>query len=168
MATSADAVAREAVWLTTSGDGLPTLLTTAGGPWDIVQGYTPRTPPTRQTAIYLTRTSTVGVRRSNQRRIETYDFRARLHWPIGSATTGSNLWEAEQAAFDSAIQLLTQRIYGFLGDHTHGGRFLSAAETPDPARVMTRFDDPEVTANQSPAILSATITYTVDDFEIII
>lgn len=166
--SSADAVAREVAWLTTSGDGLPALLTSAGGPWDIVQAYVSRTPPTRQTAIYLLRSATVGVRRSNQRRIETYDFRGKMWWPIGATTSGSNLWEVEQAALDAAVALLVQRVYGFLGDHTHGGRFLSAAETPDPARVMVHYDDPEATANQSPAILSATITYTVDDFEIII
>lgn len=163
MTNNADAVTREAAFLSTSGDGLPALLRSAGGPWDIVAGYWPRTPATRQTGIYLMRATLVGARFSNQRRIETHDFRGKLRWPIGATTTSVGIWENEQAAFDAAIQLLTQRIYGYLGDHTHGNRFLSVAEAPEPGRVTVHFDDPEHTTAQSPALLSATISYSADD-----
>ena len=45
--STADAVDREAAWLATSGDGLPALLVTAGGPFGVVQAYWPRTPGKR-------------------------------------------------------------------------------------------------------------------------
>lgn len=166
--SSADAVAREVAFLTASGDGLPALLTSAGGPWDVIQGYWPRTPATRQTGVYLLRSRTRGARRSNQRRIETYEFRGRLWWPIGATTTSVDIWETEQAAFDAAIALLTQRIYAYLGDHTHGGSFLSVAEAPSPGQVAVNFDDPVTSMAQTPALLSATITYSADDFELIV
>lgn len=158
---SADAVDREAAWLSTSGDGLPALLKAQGGPWDVVQPYWPRTPLTRQTGIYLTRGGFTGVRFANHRRIETNDYRGKLRWPIGATTTALNLWESEQRAFDAAIALLVTRIYGFNGDHTHGGRFLSVAEAPEPGRVAVHFDDPEHTMGNN--ILSAIITYSADD-----
>ena len=166
--SSADAVAREIVFLTASGDGLPALLTAAGGPFDVIQAYWPRTPATRQTGLYLMRTTLVGVRWANQRRIETHNFVGKLRWPIGATTTTVGIWEAEQAAFDAAVALLVQRIYAYLGDHTHGGAFLSVAEAPEPGRVSVHFDDPEHTTTQTPALLSATITYSADDFEIFI
>lgn len=168
MTNSADAVAREIAFLTASGDGLPALLKSAGGPWDIVQAYWPRTPLARQSGVYLMRGSIMGYRWANQRRIETHEFRGKLRWPIGSTTTSVGIWEAEQAAFDSAIQMLTQRIYGYMFDHTHGNRFLSVAEAPEPGRVTVHYEDPEHSASQNPAMLAATISYSADDNEIII
>lgn len=166
--SSADAVAREVAFLTNTGDGLPALQTSNGGPWDVVQAYWPRTPATRQTGVYLLRSAITGVRWANQRRIETFEFRGRLWWPIGASTTSIGIWETEQAAFDAAIALLTQRIYAYLGDHTHGGRFLSVAEAPEPGRVSVRFDDPETGMAQTASTLTATITYSADDFETIV
>jgi hypothetical protein len=168
VSNSADAVAREVAFLTASGDGLPALLKSDGGPWSVVQAYWPRTPLARQSGVYLMRSSLLGVRWANQRRIETHDFRGKLCWPIGSTTTSVGIWEVEQAAFDSAIALLTQRIYGYMFDHTHGARFLSVAEAPEPGRVLVHFDDPEHSNSQSPAMLTATISYSADDNEIII
>lgn len=161
---SADAVVREVAFLTSTGDGLPALLTDDGGPWDVVAAYWPRTPAIRQTSLYLLRNTLTGTRLSNQRRIETHEFQGKLRWPIGATTVAATIAESEQAAFDSAISLLMKRIYGYVGDHTHGGRFLSVAEAPDPGRVTVRFDDPSQMATQGPsALLSATITYTADD-----
>jgi len=160
---SGDVVDREVAFLSASGDGLPALLKAAGGPWDIVQSYWPRTPYTRQNGIYLTRATLTGTRFSNQRRIETNDFRGKLRWPIGNTTVGTNIWEDEQRAFDAAIALLVSRVYGFLGDHMHGGAFLSVAEAPEPGRVIVHFDDPEHIATMGTNILSATITYSADD-----
>lgn len=160
---TADVVDREAAYLATSGDGLPALLRTDGGPWDVVAAYWPRTPVTRQSGIYLTRATINATRFANQRRIESYDFRGKLRWPIGATTVGINLWEDEQRAFDAAIELLITRIYGFLGDHTHGGRFLSVAEAPEPGRIVVHFDDPEHLVTLGTNVLSATITYAADD-----
>ncbi|MGH7743283.1 MAG: hypothetical protein ACREQ5_00475 [Candidatus Dormibacteria bacterium] len=98
-----------------------------------------------------------------QRRIDTYDFRGKLWWPIGATTTGTQIWETEQANFDAAIDLLIQRIRGTFLDHTHGGRFLSVAEAPEPGHITVHFDDPEHAATQTPAVLTATITYSADD-----
>lgn len=51
--TTADAVDRETAWLQTVGDSLPALLSTAGGPFDNVQGYYPRTPSMEQKTLYV-------------------------------------------------------------------------------------------------------------------
>jgi len=85
-------------------------------------------------------------------------------WPVRQ--TVSSLLEAEQRAMDAAIELVRQRIAGFAGDKSHGGRFLSAGESPGkPARVEVRFERAEQTMQQDKA-LRASVVYTVDDFEI--
>ena len=160
--TAADAVAREVAWLSTTGDGLPALLAPAG-PWSVIQAYRPRTPSTRLSGLYLMRTGYVEERWGNQRKLVRHTFHADLIWPIGSTTTGVTIWEAEQAALDNAVDLLVQRIRGQLFDHTHGGRFLSAAEAPDPARITVSFSDPEQTANGSPATLAAAVRFEADE-----
>lgn len=160
------AVDRETAWLQTTGDSLPSLLTANGGPWQTINGYRPRTPATRQTAIYLLRTGFHDVRVANQRRRRTHDIRANLVWPIGATTTGVDIWETEQRALDTAVDLLLTRVMDLVGDHTHGGRFLSAAEVPD--RITATFEDPERTATMNPAVLLATVTWSCDDFEIVI
>lgn len=159
---ASDAVAREVAWLSTAGDGLPALLAPAG-PWSIVQGYRSRTPSTRLSGIYLLRTGYTEERWGNQRKIVRYSFLADLVWPVGSTTTGTLIWETEQAALDAAVDLLVQRIRGPLFDHTHGGRFLSSAEAPDPARISVSFSDPDQTATASPATLRASVRWEADD-----
>lgn len=149
-----DAVAREVAWLQTVGDSIPALLAPTG-PWTVIQAYKSRTPSTRVSGIYLRRPSYVEERWGNARKLITYSFHADLVWPIGSTTTGSTIWEAEQAALDAAVDLLVQRIRGTMLDHTHGGRFLSSAEAPAPARISLAFDDPDQTATGSPATLHA-------------
>lgn len=161
--STADAVAREVAWLQTSGDGLPGLLKPTGGPLDTVQAYWPRTPNGRQTSLYLMRHSLQERRFANQRKIWQYRFRAVLWWPIGATTTNAPLWEAEQQALDNTVDLVLARIRGFVGDHTHGGRFLSVAEAPQSGSVDVTFDDPERTANATPAMLRAEISYLADD-----
>jgi hypothetical protein len=157
------AIDREVEFLTASGDGLPELTKAAGGPWDVVQGYWTRTPATRKTAIYLLRPSVAEYRFSNQRKIQTHQFRGKLWWPIGATTVQTGLWEDEQRAFDAAVDLLVDRVRGNVFDHTHGGRFLSVAEAPDGARITVQFADPEQTLGSSPAALRADITYQADD-----
>lgn len=160
--TTADACAREAAWLQTAGDGLPSLLSDDGGPWDVIQAYWPRTQQTRQTGIYVMRRRLQTTRWSNQRRMPHYAFRLRLWWPIGATTTGTPLLEDEQAALDSAVDLLLQRLEGTVGDKTHGGRFMSVGEAPEGTSFDVDFDDPEQTVPASGA-LSATATYMADD-----
>ena len=160
--TANDAVAREVAWLRATGDGLPSLLAPSG-PWSVIQAYRSRTPSTRLSGIYLMRTGYTEERWGNQRKLVRYTFLADLVWPVGSTSTGMAIWETEQAALDSAVDLLVQRIRGQLFDHTHGGKFLSAAEAPDPARISVSFADPEQTANGSPAMLRASVRYEADD-----
>lgn len=160
--SAADAVAREAAWLTTSGDGLPALLTAAGGPWDVIQAYMPRTPAARQSQIYVLRRGFDTHRWSQQRRMATHRLHLTCSWPIGGTTTGTGIAEAEQAAFDAALDLLVQRIEGFVGDKTHGGRFLSVGESPDGTRIDVEFTDPGQTVNAG-AFLQAVVTYQADD-----
>lgn len=165
MVSTADALAREVAWLSTSGDGLPALLAAAGGPWNVVQAYWTRTPPTRQTALYLVRTTLRDYRFSAERRIDSYAFRAKLWWPIGATASGTDLWEAEQAALDAAVDVVLTRIRGFLFDHTHAtaaGSFLSVAEAPEPGAITVSFTDPEASASAVNA-LRADITYSADD-----
>lgn len=160
-------VQREATWLAAynPADGLPALLSSAGGRWDIVAAYLPRTPPTRQTAIYLVRASLEETRFANQRKRQTHGFHARLFWPIGSSTTASGMWESEQYAFDLAVDDLVARIRGTLLDHTHGGQFLSVAEAPTGGHIGVRFAEPTASAS-GPAMLIADVTYFADSTDI--
>lgn len=163
--SSADALDREVAFLSLSGDGLPALSSTVGGPWNVIQAYWPRTPATRQTGIYLMRTSLHDRRFSAERRIDSYLFRGKLWWPVGATSTGTGLWEQEQRALDAAVDLLVTRIRGFLFDHTHTttlGSFLSVAEAPAPGDVTVTFTDPEATGSTISA-LRADITYAADD-----
>lgn len=163
--STADAVTREVAWLTTSGDGLPTLLSSVGGPWDVIQAYWPRTPATRQTGIYLVRPTARDYRFAAERRINSYLFRAKLWWPVGATSAGTGMWEAEQQALDSAVDLVLGRIRGFLFDHTHAtaaGSFLSVAEAPGSGEITVTFADPDSTVPTA-AALRADITYSADD-----
>lgn len=154
-----DAVERETAWLQTIGDGLPALLAPIG-PWTVVQAYQPRTPGERAAGqLYVLRTRIREKRFANQRRMAKYEFLLRLVWPM---TSGSGNAEADQGAFDAAIDLVLQRIGGFRGDKSHGGRFLSVGEDPD--EVDVRFDPPAQTL-AADATLRAEITYWADDFE---
>lgn len=163
--STADAVEREANWLTTfnPADGLPALLKSNGGPWDIVQAYWSPSRSARQTRFYLVRGILTEDRFAAPRRMDHYTFTGKLYWPVGATTNGPGMWEAEQAAFDAAINLVLARVRGVLYDHTHGGQFLSVAEAPDPGRISVHFVDPEAAQGNSPAELRATITYEADD-----
>lgn len=159
MTSTSDAVAREASWLTTYGDSLPTLIASQGGPWQVVQGYMARTPPMKQSSIYVLRHSVKIERVGGQRSMATYGFRLKLWWPLTSST-GSE--ESDQVAFDAALDLLIQRVQGLPLDHTHGQRFLSVAENP--AYIMVDIDDPATTIPTT-GNFSATMSYFADDFQ---
>jgi len=159
--STADAVTREAAYLT-AVDSLPTLLAPAG-PWDIVQAYWSPTVGARKKRFFLVRGTIAEERFAAQRRLDTYRFTGKLYWPIGSTATGSGMWEAEQLAFDAAIDLIIARVRGLTFDKTHGGAFLSVAEAPNGSKIDVQFEDPERVAATSPAELRAVITYTADD-----
>ncbi|MQS14520.1 hypothetical protein F7Q99_20185 [Streptomyces kaniharaensis] len=159
--TPANAVTREAAWLTTFGDGLPALLKANGGPWDVIQAYMPRTPAAQKTQLYVLRRRWQTDRLSIGRRLPSYHFHLVAYWPIGATTTGTQIAETEQAAFDNALYLLVQRIEGFATDHSHGGRFLSVAEAPPTTVIDVEYGDPAHAI--SAGFLTATVTYTADD-----
>lgn len=158
------AVARETAWLQTSGDGLPPLLKTAGGPFDVVQGYMPRTPQQRATQLYVLKRGTVTRRFSNQRRLATHTFVLSVWWPIGSTTTSgtTSLAEDEQTALDAAIAAVVARVEDLVGDKTHGGRFLSVGEAPDESAGI-RVDLGDPAQGIQAGALTAQITYLADD-----
>jgi hypothetical protein len=164
--TTATAVDREVAFLAATGDGLPALATAAGGPFEVLQGYWPRTPNQNATALYVRRISITDERWANQRKKPRYQFHVRLEWRTGSTSTAAGIAETEQRAFDAAIELVIERVRGTLGDHTHGGYFLSVAEAPTPAHIDVAFTDPETTLTQR--LLRADMTYHADDFEVVI
>lgn len=155
--STADAVGREAAWLTTSGDSLPALLANVGGPFDLIQGYVPRVPASQQHVIYVLRRGLKDERFANIQKKLTYDFGLRIVWPI---LVGTGSAETEQRALDAAIDLVLQRIRGPQLDKSHGNRFLSVAE--DPSAIHVAWHDPEQTIGLK--FLSAEITYAADDF----
>lgn len=158
------AVQREAAWLATSGDGLPGLLTGAGGPFDVVQGYWPRTPQYRKAALYVTRAGYQDMRFGAHRKIRRHNLLVRVLWPLGSTTVGTQMWETEQAALDSAVHQVLQRIVAFDMDKTHGGRFMSVGEAPDAQPIQVRFSDPaRATGGGGRVELTVEITYNADD-----
>jgi hypothetical protein len=160
-----DAVQREADWLTTYGDGLPALQSVNGGPFDVIQAYAPRTPVSRQTQLYVLRRRFPTVRFSQQRRLATHHFQLTITWPIGQGTTAVGIAETEQQNLDNALALLIERLEGYVGDKSHGGRFMSVGEAPNGSQFMVELGDP--LTGMAAGFLTATVTYTADDDEYI-
>ncbi|MFK0222234.1 hypothetical protein ACIQWN_29090 [Streptomyces vinaceus] len=160
--SSADAVIREAAWLSSFSptDGLPALLAAQDGPFDVVQPYHPRTPASRQRQLYVLRRRIQEVRTANVRRMARHLFELRIVWPASSPTGSA---EVVQQSLDEAVELVLQRIGGLMLDKTHGGRFLSVAE--DPAEVAVDFADPAPSLRDR-ADLTCIISYSADDVEI--
>lgn len=168
MSTS-DACAREAAWLS-AVDTLPSLLTTSGGPFQVIQAYWPGAHLTaRKTGIYVLRRRTIMPRFGGRRIMPGYQFDLRVAWPVKATTAG--IAETEQANLDAAVELLLQRVDGLPGDKSHGGRFLSAGEGLEGTAVqglypVVDFADPEVTIPQG-GWLRCTVSYPANDPEII-
>lgn len=160
--SSADAVAREAAWLTefNPADGLPALHASQGGPFDVIQGYLPRTPQQRRTQLYVIRQRLHEVRTAHVRRMARHHFQLRIVWPTSSPSGAA---EPPQQALDDAIELVLLRIGGLMLDKTHGGRFLSVAE--DPAEVVVDYADP-TDSLPNRADLLCNVSYAADDVEI--
>lgn len=159
---SSTAVVREAAWLAAynPSDGLPGLLCGAGGPFDVVQPYWPRTPHVRKNSLYVLRRTIQSGRTANVRTMNRYQFTLRIVWPQSSRTGSA---EPVQQALDDAVELVLQRVGGLFMDKTHGGRFLSVAENPPQSDVI--FADPEASVTGQNPELRAEITYWADDFE---
>lgn len=162
--STADAVAREAEWLQSSGDTLPALLLADGGPWKIVQAYWPGARfAAQQTGIYVTRRILDDQRSHDLMLMPQYEFTLKLVWPV--RTSAPPIAETEQQNLDNAVDLLIQRIRGLPGDKSHGGRFLSVGEAPKGLFPSVAFEDPEVTMPVD-KVLRASATYRADDFEV--
>jgi hypothetical protein len=157
--TSADAVVRETAWLRTVGDGLPALAKEAGGPFDVVQAYMPRTPALETRCLFVLRPTIKAVRFAAVRSMNRYQFKLRVWWP---ANDGKGEVEDDQQALDDAVELVLQRIGGTPGDKTHGGRFLSVAENGEETTVQ--FLDPMRSLPDVMALM-CDITYPADDPE---
>jgi hypothetical protein len=163
------AAAREAAWLQ-AVDSLPSLLAADGGPWDVIQAYWPVAHLAKDKhGLYVDARPVADSRVSNQRIRPQYTFVLTLLWPVKAqgATAGvsgtTRIAETEQQNLDNAAALLIERVRGFLGDKTHGGRFLSVAENP---RTVTYVkEDPAVTYPQD-RTLRASVTYKADDYEV--
>jgi hypothetical protein len=159
--STANAVARETEWLSITNDSLPALLTTGGGPFEVLQAYRPRSPRTRASQLYVLRRGLRETRFANVRRMPTYVFELQIIWPLGvSGSTGSA--EVEQQNLDDAVDLVLQRVGGLTFDKTHGGRFRSVAE--DPRWVEVTFTDPKETI-AAKADFECSIQYSADDPE---
>lgn len=159
MPSTADVASREAAWLNSFGDGLPALTTVNGGPWDVIQAYNPRTPGKRRNTIYVTRPDFTVIRFGNIRQMPHYTIKLELMYSL-SNIGGSE--EVDQANFDSAVDLVLQRILGLPQDKSHGGRFLSVAEKPE----FVHFEqvDPVQTIASNAAYIGSFV-YHADDFE---
>jgi hypothetical protein len=160
---SATAVTREADWLLTTGDGLPALLESAGGRWEIVQAYWPGARAHQKKAgVYVTKKNGNEEHPTAQRYRPRYLFTLKLIWPVKNPNPP--IAETEQQNFDNAIGDLLIRLRGLLGDKTHGGRFLSVGEVPENGSISVDFEDPETTITDA-GELRATASYYADDLE---
>lgn len=152
-----DAPDREAAWLNSSGDGLPALGAANGGPFQIIQARWPRAENTNKRAIYVLRTPANGYsvkRFAAQRSMASHRFTLRLNWRL---TSGQGAAEADQLAFEEAIDLVLARIEDVLGDHTHGGRFQEAGED---GITVTDYDP---VRDMQSGIFRAAIQFSADD-----
>lgn len=168
--TTADAVDREAAWLnTTVADGLPLLPDTAGGKWQLINAYVPRTPAARKNQMWVLRPRMQIEREGFIRSIAHYRFQLHLMWMLSNGNGGA---ETDQRAFDAAIHDLVMRIRGVppgvtafnlngQPDKTHDGKFMSAAENPSVVDVEMIEPLPYMTG----ASFAATVTYSADDFD---
>jgi hypothetical protein len=167
LSSSADAVQREADWLNTTGDGLPSLPKNAGGDFDIIAAYTQGAQTrTKARSIYVTRGQVQRIRVGNQRIRPRYPMRLDLRWPVlVTSPGGSSIAATEQQAFDDAIELLLERIAGPVLDKSHGGRFLAAGEFKGGPGITVIPERAEDTIRAS-GELRAAVTYWIDDYEI--
>lgn len=169
--TTADAVDRETAWLSTStNDSLPILPLAAGGKWDLIQAYAPRTPAMRKNQIFVTREPGFDIERFGDiRSLARYRFELKLLWTLSSGTGSA---ENDQRAFDAAIHDVVMRVRGIppgvtatnpsgQPDKTHNSNFMSVAENPSTISVRPLALDQTLAL----AYFGASISYLADDFD---
>lgn len=103
--------------------------------------------------------------RTRERRVSVgrkellHDFEIRVQWPI---TAGTKRLAEDMRYFENALDLLCDRIRGPVGDHTHGGLFMSVAEAEDgsgrDADITVELAEPDV-AEEGDGQLTATVRY---------
>jgi hypothetical protein len=152
---------RETAWLTTV-DSLPALLTTDDGPWEVIQAFDPvARRASNKPSIYVKALHVTDQRVANLRIRPQYEITLELHWPV--RTPVPPIAETETQNLKDAADLVLQRVRGFPGDKTHGGRFLSAGEVPSHPEIV--FTDPALTIPEGKYV-AAVISYRADDLEI--
>lgn len=146
------AVVREAAWLK---EAVPPL------GFDSIDAHHRRTSGNKRT-LKVSRLRTVDQRIATGRTRATHTLVLLAVWPT-TARDGAS--DQDQDAFDAALDRLIGHLRGPLGDKTHGGRFLSACEEPNDS-ITVDLTDPDLQQRDGKA-LTARITFTVDDFDII-
>lgn len=139
-------ISREIAWL--SGDA------------SVVQRVGTIQPPhparTKIRAAMLWRESVIERPWATGRRMRTYSLVLTLRWPL--ATAGGTV-DRDIAALDAAVESLLTRIRGPLGDSSHGGAFLSAAESD----IRVDYPDLVGAAEDTTRPLRVDIRYSVDE-----
>ena len=123
---TSDAVAREAAWLARSGDGLPALLKSDGGLWDVVQAYWPGDRlASEMSAIYVTRSQLDDDHPSVWRYRPRHIFRLKLVWPVNTAASPPA--ETEQQTFDDPEVTIptTKELRATVTDYADDSEFSS-------------------------------------------
>lgn len=153
MAAYGDAVQREVDWLTEEVVGLPVLLKDQGGAFDLVLPYGRKAGslPVGGRYMFVYREATVERRFAIQQKIQIHRLRLRVSWPVRAPGAQP---EVDLAELDAAVEDILAKVRGPFGDHTHGGRFLDAAEGDegsDRTGTEVTSDDPDTAIEQSKA-----------------
>jgi hypothetical protein len=157
-----DVLTREVAWLQTFNDGLPALLA-PDGPWEVIQAYWPKSQSNvRKPTLFVMRTKAVFTRFGNQRTDQEHHLTIHCRWPVQTAQN-AYAGEADQQNFDTALGLLVTRILGPVQDKTHGGRFISAADTELGHGPLLDVSYGDTERNMSAGCLIASVTYSVND-----
>jgi hypothetical protein len=152
---------REAAWLSSTGDGLPSLPASDGGPWDVIQAWQPGSKLNYSlSGIYVWSRPVIDDRVSSQRIMPRNDIQLYCLWPVKNPVVP--LAETAQEALKQATILLLLRVRGPVGDKSHGGRFLSVAESVRPQAML---DNPQQTITKE-GCLRQVVTYRADDYEV--
>lgn len=103
-------------------------------------------------------TNTVERRIAIGKRERIHTIEALITWPVVS---GASSMTDDQRYLGAAVEQLLTRIEGALGDHSHGGLFLSVGEDEDGNQADTEveYSDPIAALELDPPVITATVTY---------
>lgn len=172
MATFSDVVDRESAWLSTV-DSLPNLTGIFVNPQtnaSTIFTRLPRTFDRKVNSLFVMRAPTESAtldRETNTRGIWTHRLMLIVWWPITKDALGDG--SKDELACEQAVDAILGRITGVPpsasgpGDHTHGGRFLSAAEDWH-HRVQVEW--PDMVKAYADSVIELRIVFTVDDFDV--